>query len=161
MTTNVQLKAFRREGEVAAQARDTFQACPLQVIVYLYPSPEQTRGVICVHQRDVSPVIIIVNYARRNCIGANMPESRACPARQAAMANDPIACYLVKGSSIGRFWDVMITQYLTPTQSELNFITEGAKAAVLARVYPDEKVCSSPSFASIAHLRALAEKSFH
>ncbi|EIE18458.1 hypothetical protein COCSUDRAFT_45262 [Coccomyxa subellipsoidea C-169] len=62
------------------------------------------------------------------------------------MANDPIACYLVKGSSIGRFWDVMITQYLTPTQSELNFITEGAKAAVLARVYPDEKASAFQSF---------------
>ncbi|CAL8465934.1 g5470 [Coccomyxa elongata] len=58
---------------------------------------------------------------------------------QEAMHDDPVARYLVKKASYRRFWDVMISHYLTPTHSELNFITESCKAGMLARIYPAEQ----------------------
>ena len=70
------------------------------------------------------------------------------------MQDDPVVRYLVKQTSYRRFWDVMISHYLTPTHSDLNFLTEGCKAGMLARMYPDEKVMASKNF-------NLAEISLH
>lgn len=67
---------------------------------------------------------------------------------QEAMHDDPVVRYLVKKTSYRRFWDVMISHYLTPTHSELNFITEGCKAGMLARIYPDEQVMATKSLES-------------
>ncbi len=58
------------------------------------------------------------------------------------MQDDPFFGYLVKKASIRRFYDVMISHYLTPT----NFVTEGCKAALVARIYPDEQVMVNESF---------------
>ena len=62
------------------------------------------------------------------------------------MQDDPLIAYLVKKTSIRRFYDVMISHYLTPTHSDLNFVTEGCKAALMARIYPDEQVMVNESF---------------
>ncbi|KAK9902232.1 hypothetical protein WJX75_008709 [Coccomyxa subellipsoidea] len=60
-------------------------------------------------------------------------------AAQVAMHDDAIARYLARSSTYRQFWDVLIDHYLTPTRSDLNFVIEGTKAAMLARIYPDEK----------------------
>jgi hypothetical protein len=62
---------------------------------------------------------------------------------QVAMHDDAIARYLARSSTYRQFWDVLIDHYLTPTRSDLNFVIEGTKAAMLARIYPDEKVRES------------------
>jgi predicted RNA binding protein with dsRBD fold (UPF0201 family) len=59
---------------------------------------------------------------------------------QLGMHDDPVARYIVKDAAYRRWWNLMIDFNLTPTKSDLNFVTENTNAAVLARIYPDEKV---------------------